>query len=100
MYFCTQTALLSLDNIHVLTSYYEDKIADFLVVSPPRHGALVLAGPGPASNVTIFSVGQLRGRQIKVRLFAHELFKLLKYEIRKLTPPDKDTFDLKSELEQ
>ena len=84
----------------MLTSYYEDKIADFLVVSPPRHGALVLAGPGPATNVTIFSVGQLRGRQIKVRLFAHELFKLLKYEIRneKLTPPDKDTIDLKSEL--
>ena len=77
----------------MLTSYYEDKIADFLVVSPPRHGALVLAGPGPASNVTIFSVGQLRGRQIKVRLLAHELFKLLKYEIRKLTPPDKDTFE-------
>ena len=57
-----QTSFLSLDNIHVLTSYYEDKIADFLLVSGPQHGAIV----SDNKNISIFSLDQLKGRQIKV----------------------------------
>ena len=62
-----EAAFLSLDNIHVLTSYYEDKIADFLLVSAPSHGALVWSHSGQTErNVSIFTVGQLRDKQIKV----------------------------------
>ena len=60
-----EEAFLSLDNIHVLTSYYEDKIADFLLVSAPHHGSLVATDS--RKNVSIFTVTQLKGRQIKVR---------------------------------
>ena len=60
-----EEAFLSLDIIHVLTSYYEDKIADFLLISAPSHGSVVAADTG--NNVTIFSIAQLKGRQIKVK---------------------------------
>ena len=62
-----QTSLLSLDNIHVLTSYYEDKIADFLLVSPPRHGSVVTTMAPAPTNVTIFTINQIKRRQIKVK---------------------------------
>ena len=61
-----EEAFLSLDNIHVLTSYYEDKIADFLLVSAPRHGSLV-ATDSRRQNVSMFTVAQLKERQIKVK---------------------------------
>lgn len=59
-----QDATLSMENIHVLTSFYEDKIADFLVVSHPQHGSFISAH-NPNKNVTIFTLAQLKGRQIK-----------------------------------
>ena len=62
-----ENAFLSLDNIHILTSYYEDKIAEFLLVSTPRHGNMVTSGPNPDRNATIFSISQLKSRQIKVK---------------------------------
>ena len=58
-----QSSVLSLENIHVLTSYYEDKVADLLLVSGPEHGAIVSEAD---KNVSIFSISQLKGRQIKV----------------------------------
>ena len=62
-----EATFLSLDNIHVLTSYYEDKIADFLLVSAPSHGSVVLSDSvGSEKNVSIFTLAQLRGKQIKV----------------------------------
>ena len=62
-----EATFLSLDNIHVLTSYYEDKIADFLLVSAPSHGSVVLSdSAGSEKNVSIFTLAQLRGKQIKV----------------------------------
>ena len=65
-----ESAFLSLDNIHILTSYYEDKIADFLLVSAPSHGSVVAIDSAgrPEKNVSIFSVGQLKEKQIKVRV--------------------------------
>ena len=63
-----QDATLSMENIHVLTSFYEDKIADFLVVSHPQHGSFISAH-NPNKNVTIFNLAQLKGRQIKVCSF-------------------------------
>ena len=67
-----EEAFLSLDNIHVLTSYYEDKIADFLLVSAPLHGSLVATDS--RKNVSIFTVAQLKGRQIKVK-YCHGFIK-------------------------
>ena len=67
-----EEAFLSLDNIHVLTSYYEDKIADFLLVSAPLHGSLVATDS--RKNVSIFSVAQLKGRKIKVN-YCHGFIK-------------------------
>ena len=66
-----QTTLLSLENIHVLTSYYEDKIADFLLVSPPSHGSLITMAPTP-TNVTIFTINQIKRRQIKVKFIQNK----------------------------
>ena len=66
-----EEAFLSLDNIHVLTSYYEDKIADFLLVSAPHHGSLVATDS--RRNVSIFTVTQLKERQIKVKILHNKI---------------------------
>jgi len=57
-------------NLHVITGYYADKIADYLIVDPPTHGWLVAAGDRAKrkenmENVAIFSISDLERNLIE-----------------------------------
>ena len=57
------------ENINVLTSYYEDKIVDFLVVQQPKNGYIMFQQK-PNNNVTIFTSMHLAQNKLKVSLFS------------------------------
>lgn len=57
-------ASLSTENLHVLTSFYEDRIADFVIVSHPSHGRLITQGRED-DTVTMFTIEQLGAREVK-----------------------------------
>ena len=56
------------ENINVLTSYYEDKIVDYLVVQQPKHGYIMFQQK-PNNNVTIFTSMHLAQNKLKVGVF-------------------------------
>ena len=59
------SAALAQENLHVLTEFYEDKVADYLIVSSPKQGRIVEQGK-EGTNCTIFTMRQLKARQIRV----------------------------------
>ena len=61
-----RSATLTSSHLHVLTSYFEDKIQDWLVVDPPTSGKLVLSDRRKSQVTTIFSVDDLESGVIEV----------------------------------
>ena len=63
-------AILTPQNVHVLTDYFVDKINDYLIVDPPTSGRLVSINQKTDDKVlpavTIFSVGDLEKQRIRV----------------------------------
>jgi chondroitin sulfate proteoglycan 4 len=76
-----KAATLMPSHLHVVTSYYEDKVEDYLIVDPPQFGKLV----DSKGSVSFFSVDDLERKSIQV--FRHNAES--EFDV---TPPTFETF--------